>query len=146
MPVRDGDARARALYLRHYSHRSHAVAHPQGKFAGPGEHLMLLTVTCDALFLWRRERYRRDAQTGINCAIFRNEGAVLSSDLVREADDLAWRRWPGERLFTFVNADRIRSTNPGACFRKAGWRRLPESTKGGLVILERLPADWQGGP
>jgi hypothetical protein len=31
----------------------------------------------------------------VNCAVFRNEGPVLSSDLILEAEELAWGRWPG---------------------------------------------------
>lgn len=136
--VKDGDDRARALYLRHYSARPRSKTGNYTKFTGPGEHVLLMTVDCLALFLWRFERYRKDGQEGINCAIFRNESAVQSSTLIQEACKRAWERWPAARLFTYVNPRRIRSTNPGYCFKKAGFRRCGMS-KGGLVILERLP-------
>jgi len=46
-------------------------------------------------------------------------------------------KWPGERLYTYVNSHKIRSTNPGYCFLRAGWRKCG-MTKGGLIILEKL--------
>jgi hypothetical protein len=71
--------------------------------------------------------------------VFRNEGAGLSSDLVREADELAWQRWPNEpRHFTYVDASKIRpKRDPGRCFLRAGWQRAGQS-KNGLVLLERV--------
>jgi len=100
---------------------------------------VLVTFGYDALFVWRK--FIDDAipkQTGVNCAVFRNESSALSSVLIREADEIAEARWPGERRYTYVNADKIRSTNPGCCFKLAGWQTCGR-TKGGLVILERLP-------
>ena len=76
-----------------------------------------------------------DKQEGINCAVFRNESSVLSSALITEAMRLAWHRWPGERLYTYVNPAQIKSNNPGFCFQAAGWHKCGES-QGGLVILE----------
>jgi hypothetical protein len=138
----DGDHRARALFRRHYSAQPHArrplLRGNATRIVGPSERLVLLTERCDALFVWRREEHRLDDQVGVNCAVFRNESAVLSSELIREADAIAWERWPGERHFTFVNPRLIRSTNPGYCFIQAGWRRLPGLTKKRrLVVLER---------
>jgi len=62
---------------------------------------------------------------------------IKSSALIREADAIADFAWPGERHYTYVNAQKIRSVNPGYCFKKAGWRQCGE-TRGGLVILERI--------
>lgn len=141
LPCADGDPRAIALFERHYS------ADLEGRrrraatlFVGPGEKMVLLTADCSALFVWRREQYRRDGEIGVNCAVFRNEGTSLSSDLIREADELAWQRWPGERLFTHVKASAVRSSNPGFCFLQAGWTRLKRRTKvHGHRILEIWP-------
>jgi hypothetical protein len=91
------------------------------------------------LFVWRK--FIDDAvpkQEGVNCAVFRNEGAGLSSRLIMAADDLAWYRWPGERLYTYVDPKRTRhKRDPGRCFIRAGWRPCGW-TKGGLRILECL--------
>lgn len=102
---------------------------------GPGEYLLLATPNLDALFGWRHFR-SLDRQTGVSCCIFRNEGPIRSSLLILEAMDLASERWPAEtRGYTYVDASRIRSTNPGCCFIMAGWRRSGRSQKG-LHILE----------
>jgi hypothetical protein len=101
--------------------------------------MVLLTVDCSALFAWLRPKVgiRKDGQRGACCVVFRNEGPVRSSELVAEATELAWIRWPGERLFTYVHPGRIRSTNPGYCFLMAGWRKAGVS-KRGLILLERV--------
>lgn len=131
---KDGNPAALALYDRHYSARP---VEDRKLFVGPGEKTVLLTAARDALFVWRR--FIDDSgQTGINCAVFRNEGPLLSSELVREAMAIAWMKYPGQRLYTFVDAEEIKSTNPCCCFKVAGWRECGVS-KAGLIILEALP-------
>jgi DNA modification methylase len=131
---RDGNPYARALYDRHYSARA---GRDSDQILGPGEKLILLTPEKKALFGWRK--FKDDSgQRGVNCAVFRNEGDVQSSDLIKEAMAVAWLRWPGERFYTFVDADEVASANPGYCFLMAGWRRCGK-TQGGLDILEALP-------
>ena len=100
--------------------------------------MVLRTVRYDAMFAWRLARFRQDRQAGIECSIFRNEGSIRSSDLIREAQDLAWGRWPGERLFTYIDPEAVRSPNPGYCFKVCGWRTCGASRRG-LLILERRP-------
>lgn len=143
IPVRDGDPRALSIYLRHYSARKDGATQKGAKnwnrFTAPGESMVLLTPLCDALFIWVKQKYRLDEQWGVNCAVFRNEGHRLSSELIREACDIAWQKWPGERLYTYVNAEKVQSTNPGYCFKMAGWRVCGKSRRG-LVILELFPA------
>lgn len=141
--VLDGDASARAIYERHYSAQS-ALARRRARrstlFAGPGEKMVLIYADARALFVWRKERleFRRDKQEGINCAVFRNEGRHYASELILEAETPAWSRWPGERLFTFVDPREVKGNPPGNCFLRAGW--TPAGlTKGGLHILEKRP-------
>jgi hypothetical protein len=62
--------------------------------------------------------------------LFRNLGAGLSSNLIREAVDATYREWimrygslPTERLRTEIDINAVRSTNPGCCYLKAGWER-----------------------
>ena len=132
---RDGDRHGYAMYRRHYSAKNKKPK--QRQFVGPGEKMVLAGLFCEALFVWRK--FIDDSrQTGVNCAVFRNESQHLSSEMIREAMGYAWERWPGERLYTTINAKKIRSTNPGYCFLMAGWRRVG-ITKGGLLILEALP-------
>ena len=149
----DGHPGALALANRHYSRKK-----PDSPiFVGPGDRIVLITEDENALFVWRRSVYRRDGQRGIECSLFRNEGPQRSSELIREACLWAWQRWPGERLFTYVNGRKVKSTNPGYCFLMAGWKQAGRS-KQGLLILEntepvysvpkgmqmRVAADTQG--
>lgn len=143
-PVKDGDERAAALYRRHYScyqyadnRRNEYGYRNRFLILGPGEKMVLLTVGCDALFAWRKF-IDKSGQGGVNCAVFRNESPILSSTLILEAEALAQHRWPGARMYTYVNPTAIRSTNPGACFKHAGWRTCG-TTRGGLTILEKQP-------
>lgn len=137
--IKDGDPVGRTMLNRHYSARHYLYRSPR-LFVGPGEKMVLMTSDCGALFVWRKF-IDKSGQSGVNCAVFRNESpeSYLSSDLIREAMELAWQRWPGERLYTYVNAKKIRSTNPGFCFKAAGWRTCGRSKSKGLVILEVFP-------
>lgn len=94
-----------------------------------------------ACFIWRKF-VSGDGEVGVNCAAFRNEGPGLSSELIREACTLAWARWPGERLYTYVNENKIRrKRDPGRCFIRAGWHVCGRTTGAGLIILEILPKE-----
>jgi hypothetical protein len=139
--VSDADPRAAAILRRHYSARRNGAKGKSDNFVGPGEKIVLLTARCDALWVWRAERFRMDAQTGISCSVFRNESPILSSELIREADEIAWKRWPGLRHFTYVWPSKIRSSNPGFCFLRAGWSKCGTNADGRLTILEIYPPD-----
>jgi hypothetical protein len=61
--------------------------------------------------------------------LFRNLGAGLSSDLIRSAVIETYARWaerygslPLERLRTEIGIGAVRSTNPGFCYKVAGFR------------------------
>ena len=130
----DMNPKAQELADRHYSRKT-----PGSKkgFIGPGEKLVLLSPTGDALFTWLRSRadYRGDKIDGVNCTIFRNEGPVLSSKLILEAEKFAHDRWPGLKLFTYVSKAKVKSKNPGWCFMKAGWKLVGENKSGELRLL-----------
>ena len=136
--VKDGNDTARALFDQHYSRYRYADGRKPLLFVGPGEKLVLLTPDARAVFVWRKFK-SADGQPGVNCAVFRNDGSQLSSDLIREADRIAWARWPGERHYTYVNQRRVRSVNPGCCFLKAGWRKCGITKKRRYLIFEILP-------
>lgn len=139
IPVRDGDARARSIYDRHYSRYHYKDGRKPKLFVGPGEKMVLITPDVDALFIWRKFK-SDDGQQGINCAAFRNESTQLSSFLILEAEKMAMIRWPGTRFYTYVAPNKIRSVNPGACFKKAGWRTCGITKVNRLVILEKQTA------
>jgi hypothetical protein len=143
MAVKDGDSFARVLFHRHYSYRPYKDGRAPRIFVGPGEKMVLLTPDDKALFVWRKF-ISGDGQQGVNCAVFRNESAARSSDLIRAAQAMAWERWPGSRLYTYVNPRKIRSNNPGCCFIKAGWKRCGMTKWKRLIILECLPGFLHG--
>ena len=144
VPVHDGDQRALAIFKRHYSYRRRAQGKTRGSptFVGQGQKMVLLTQDCLALFAWQYSTVARtDNQDGVRCSVFRNEGPILSSLLIREAVNLAWTRWPGERLYTYVYDLKVKSVNPGYCFKVAGWRYCGRNKDGRLSILEYRP-EW----
>jgi hypothetical protein len=100
--------------------------------------MVLLSPCAKALLVWRVFR-SKDPTAGlgdINCAIFRNEGAGLSSLLIQCAMELAFARWGRRRLYTYVNPRRVRSSNPGCCFKRAGWSVCGQTKTRRLLILE----------
>jgi len=134
--AQDAEPELRALYNRHYSARKYRDGRKLKKFVGPGEYLCLTLPDRSALFVWRK--FKDDSgQKGINCAVFRNESQYLSSDLIREADAIADFAWPGERHYTYVRPEAIKSRNPGYSFICAGWKHCG-ATKTKLLILERI--------
>jgi hypothetical protein len=141
--TKDGDAACLALYERHYSAHRYRDQRVRRLFCGPGEKVVLRTFDGTAFFVWRRFRdacldARTEApQAGVNCAAFRNEGAHRSAELVRQADAIADQLWPDCRHYTYVDATRVRSTNPGYCFLVTGWRRCGV-TQSGLLVIERV--------
>ncbi len=143
LPCKDGDERAAALYRRHYScynyadnRRTDLSNRNRFLICGPGYKLLLMTVSCDALFVWRKF-IDKSGQDGINCAVFRNESPIISSELILEAEQIAWHRWPDQRLYTYVNEAKIKSTNPGFCFKVAGWTPCGHTKVNHLLILEK---------
>lgn len=136
IPIRDGNPTGMSIFLRHYTARERRKVF---QFVGPGEKEVLITVDAMALFVWRK--FISDAgEAGVNCAVFRNEGPVRSSELILAADTVAWSRWPGERLYTYVDPLKVRhKRDPGRCFVRAGYSKCG-MTKSGKIILHKLPA------
>lgn len=132
--VKDGDAVAKELHLRHYSAYTYKDGREPKLFVGPGEKLVLLTEDADALFVWRKFIDDWLKEKSIWCAIFRNESMVLSSQLILEAERVAQCRWPNEPVYTHVRGESIKSANPGYCFKMAGWQTCGRS-KSGTTIL-----------
>jgi hypothetical protein len=142
--VPDGYPPAARMYRRHYScyqYKDNRRDDPnyanRNLILGPGEKMLLMTPKDNALFGWRK--FIDDSgQTGVNCAIFRNESEHLASWLIEQAVQLAWQRWPGERLYTSVNQHAVKSANPGYCYKKAGWSSCGKTKSKGLLIFELL--------
>lgn len=137
------DAEAAGLADRHYNRRK--VGSPQ--FVPPGRCVVLLSECGRALWVtsWPFAQYVRHAWPGawIN-SLFRNEGAGLSSELIREAVAATLSVWPEPPelgLVTFVDADKTRrKRDPGRCYKRAGFRHVG-FTAGGLWAFQLLPSE-----
>ena len=88
VPVKDGNDTGRDIFDQHYSRYHYADGRKPLLYVGPGQKMVLITPDALALFVWRKF-ISMDHQEGVNCAVFRNEGAGLSSDLIKSAMDLA---------------------------------------------------------
>jgi hypothetical protein len=139
--VKDGDAAAKELHLRHYSKYTYKDGREPKLFVGPGEKLVLLTENADALFVWRKFVDDYLKEKAIWCSIFRNESLVLSSELILQAERVAQCRWPGEPVYTHVRADKVRSSNPGYCFKKAGWKTFGQSKSGTTILFKQFSSE-----
>ena len=137
------DPQALPLADRHYNRRK--VGSPQ--FVPPGRCLVLLSADHDALWVtsWPFAEYVRHAWPGawVN-SLFRNEGGVLSSELIMAAVAHTRARWPGvppQGIVSFVDASKTRrKRDPGRCYRRAGWKHVG-FTAGGLYAFQQLPED-----
>jgi hypothetical protein len=146
------DADARALADRHYNRQSPGA--PQ--FAPPGRLLVLKTPSLDAFWVTCWPRFAQHAWLGAwICTAFRNEGPLLSSELIRDAVACTRAKFPcppSLGMVTFVNPRKVRhKRDPGRRFLRAGFRR-DGYTKSGLIALRLAPEDMPaphfpaGGP
>jgi hypothetical protein len=139
LPFTDGlirtthfDPEMAMLADRHYSRRTPGAR----QFSNSGRKLVLRDALGQVLFIWMFPfpELRFDSQTGYNCAMFRNESLRRSSEIILEAEQFAVEKWGPNRFYTFIDASKIKSVNPGYCFKMAGWKQEGFS-KGGKVIL-----------
>lgn len=91
---------------------------------------------------WPFAQYVKHAWAGawVN-SIFRNEGAGLSSELIRQAVVMTAAHWetPPLGMVSFVDRSKVRpKQNPGYCYLMAGFEHVGE-TKGGLLVFQMLP-------
>jgi hypothetical protein len=128
---------------RHYNRQK--IGSPQ--FAPPGRCLVLKTLAVDAFWItsWPYAQFVRHAWGGAwVCSAFRNEGTVLSSELIREAVACTRGEYgdpPELGMITFVDAKKTKpKQDPGFCYLRAGFKNVG-FTKGGLVALQQLPRD-----
>ena len=162
------DRVARPIADRHYNRQKPGTK----QFVPPGRCLVLTAIAGPALWVssWPFAEYTKHAWSGawVN-STFRNEGAGLSSDLIRAAIAATRWRWPDTPalgMVTFVDRRKVRGKKHfGLCYRKAGFidaicpkhqnelrgrkdRRgrllclaCNSRTKKGLLALQLLPAD-----
>ena len=137
------DKDVRPLADRHYNRQK--IGSPQ--FAPPGRCLVLKTSELDAFWItsWPFAQYVKHAWAGAwVCSAFRNEGAHLSSELIRDAVAATLAEYgepPSIGMITFVDTTKTRrKRDPGRCYLRAGFKNAG-LTKGGLIALQLLPED-----
>lgn len=141
------DSRGAALADRHYSRRTKGSR----QFMPPGETQVFVTGDGLAVFGWWRPHPRSGLKLwsgldGWTCTIFRNEGPTLSSVLILEAERLlaaSGVTCGPDGMLTYVFDKKVRSSNPGCCFKKAGWKKRGRS-KCGRKTLYAKPFEEAG--
>ena len=145
------DYRARLVADRHYNRQK--VGTPQ--FVPPGRCFVLYANEAgrEALWVtsWPFAEYVKHAWAGAwVCSAFRNEGVGRASDLIVAAMAHSRAHFgdpPPLGMVTFVDRSKVRPTVVrgrevwGWTYLKAGFCEVGE-TKGGLLALQILPADF----
>lgn len=143
LPLSDGlmrttpfDHECAELADRHYSRRTVGAR----QFAYSGRKLVLRDAVGLVLFVWMfpDPEKRMDGQAGYNNAIFRNESARQSSDIILEAERHAVAKWGPNRAYTYIDPRKVQSANPGYCFKVAGWVRVGYSADGKHLLAKDL--------
>jgi hypothetical protein len=143
------------LVRGHYSRRK--PNSPQ--FMPPGETVVLISVDKKAVWGWWRPHPRSGIQAmngkdGWTCSVFANHGTTLSSVLVLEAE-IALSVLTSEKrlaspcgpsgMLTYVWRAKVKSKNPGYCYKCAGWTKIGTCSKGSKDLLQK-PFDLAGIP
>jgi hypothetical protein len=135
------DPQGAALADRHYSRRT--VGSPQ--FMPPGQTLVLRSNEGDVVFGWWRPHPSSGIRAmnnldGWTCTIFRNESEHLSSLLILVAEEhlkLSGMGCGPDGMLTYVWDKKVKSANPGCCFKKAGWRAIGRSADDKKTLLHK---------
>lgn len=139
------------LVRGHYSRRKPDA--PQ--FMPPGETFVLISRCQRAVWGWWRPHPRSGIRAmngldGWTCSVFANHGDVLSSALVLDAElalgvlaDLGETAGPcgPSGMLTYVWRRKVRSSNPGYCFKVAGWKKIGTCARGSKDLLQK-PFAW----
>lgn len=140
IPVAKFTPAAARLADDHYSRRT--FGSPQ--FMPPGQTLVLMTPDELAVFGWWRPHpdsgiKAMNGLDGWTCTIFRNTGSHLSSYLIIEAERELLTRYDcgPDGLITYVWDSKVRSVNPGYCFKVAGWKVTGRSADGRKTLLQK---------
>lgn len=162
LPLTDGlvrttpfDCEMAALADRHYSRRTVGAR----QFLYSGRKLVLRNTEGTVLFGWiyPDPQMRMDAQTGYNCAIFRNESDRKSSEIILEAEVAAVAKWGPNRMYTYIDPAKTATIKRrvdgsgkrsrrivGFCYLKAGWKPVihkngkPHLSAAGHHLLVKL--------
>lgn len=147
------DPKGAALADRHYNRQRVGAK----QFVPPGRCVVFVTECARALWVtsWPKREYVKHAWAGawIN-SIFRNEGAGLSSELIRAAVRLTLEHFgeaPWRGLISFVDpaktaSRRGKNSPPGKCFLEAGFVAVGTTKEERHIALQLLPRRMPGVP
>lgn len=143
--------RSRTIADRHYNRQK--IGTPQ--FVPPGRCLVLHAETPTGKALWITswpfaEFVRHDWAGAWMCSAFRNEGAGVASDLIRQAV-AATRAYFGKPpdigMMTFIDRTKVKpimvhgKPTWGRTWKLAGFREAGETRQAGLLALQLPPGD-----
>lgn len=142
------DPFARDIADRHYNRQNVGA----DNFVPPGRCLVLAAKTDTGRAFWVTSypfaEYVKHAWAGAwVCSAFRNEGAGVASDMIREAVSATRARWPETPelgMITFLDRSKVRPTKVrgvetwGRSWTLAGFEDVGE-TAGGLMALQLRP-------
>jgi hypothetical protein len=135
-----GDPECALLADRHYSRRT--IGSPQ--FMPPGQ-TIILKHEGTAVFGWHRPHPNSGIKQwnkldGWTCTIFRNESNHLSSEMILEAEkvfgEIGMDVGP-DGFITYVWDSKVKSDNPGYCFKRAGWCVTGRSADNKKTLLQK---------
>ena len=123
---------------RHYNRQKPGT--PQ--FVPPGRCVVLVTSCARAVWVtsWPFAEYTKHEWAGawVN-TLFRNEGAGLSSELIRQAVAATASFWqpPPLGIVTFIDTAKVKKKRDfGRCYRKAGWEPVGQTKVNKLLALQ----------
>lgn len=143
--------RSRVIADRHYNRQSVGAT----QFVPPGRCLVLHAKTDTGSALWITswpfaEYVKHDWAGAWMCSAFRNEGAGVASDLIRQAI-AATRAYYGEPpdvgMVTFIDRKQVKpimvrgKPTWGRTWRLVGFREVGETKMNHLLAMQLLPAD-----
>lgn len=135
--VKSSDPLARAMRDRHYSTKK-----PGGRTVGPpGRRLVLISEDEMALWVthWPDARLVLDRIDALRCTVFRREGRrrERASVLIKAAMEFSEELWgpAPDGWVTYVEPGKLRSEDPGYCFKMAGYEVDPTFISKRLVRL-----------
>ena|ERR1041385_265775 len=131
----------------HYSRRKPGA--PQ--FMPPGQTLVLMTVDFSAVYGWWRPHpdsgiIAMNKRDGWTCTLFRNDrrerdrasALILAAELALVAEGYACGP---DGFLTYVKRAAVASSNPGYCYKCAGYRKIGVSADGKKDLLAKPYAD-----
>lgn len=135
------------LVRGHYSRRK--PDSPQ--FMPPGETIVLVSRDRLSVWGWWRPHPRSGLRAmngldGWTCSVFSRHGGPVASALVLDAE-LALRLLEArgetaapcgpDGMLTYVWRAKVRSANPGYCYKVAGWRKIGTCARGVKDLLQK---------